>query len=314
MSGATLPRWTRWLRELREGDVATRVRAARWLAEEPPLPAESVGTLIEALFDDAWEHEDWTDWNGAVVGGSDHHVWWYALEALGKMGAPGIKGVVEAVRRRPAFFAPHLARLASEAPPDTLAALGPAGRSALRTALEEGEPEASWLPQRAAGLAHLAWVEAEAASGKDRESILVGRLAHPLAEAQRRAVAELGRAESPAARRTAATALADALLAPEPLAYPAQVEAGPALVRLGAVLDPTRVEALVTACLEGRLFHVWSTLFDALAAYGPGAARLRPMLEAWASEGRPPRQIGVDYHKEVRAAARRALGRMQAGP
>lgn len=300
------------LAELRDGDPARRVQAARRIAGWERVPAEAAPTLVLSLEDeDGTEYEEWVDWGGAVTGGETHRASHYAATALGKCGAPGlVLAIAAAVGGAPGARA-LLPRVILAAPLDGLVEVGAAERArAHRFATEAGDVKrtADGRPfdyeLELAEQAHrcLAWADDEEARDDPEWQRTARRLAHPRPEVAREAAEAMARCPD---KVWAAATLVDHLLL-EDLAYTALEPAGRSLVALGPVLDERRFQVLLEAACDNRPFGALGSVFRCLAAHGRAAAPLAPTLVGWLQR-KPPRQVGRDYGKRLRWGASQAL-------
>ena len=119
-----------WLAELGSTDEATRVDAARWLADCAELPPHAAAARVKTLSDDASSSVEHSDWDGTVLGGSTYFARDYARTALRKLGGPAIEALLAASGHEAV-----LVEVVIDAGPERLARLAPEVRDRVRQRL-----------------------------------------------------------------------------------------------------------------------------------------------------------------------------------
>ncbi|HEY1811497.1 MAG TPA: hypothetical protein VGG74_04025 [Kofleriaceae bacterium] len=284
-----------------------RLDAATRLRDESPPFADALSALVAHLDDTGQVDEDWTDWDGSVIGGTTYRVADRVIEALVRLGTPAFLAVLAAVERgKPATA---LRQLVAILPMDALVNAGPdaVARTRHATELDATSNTVGTSPLEAAARA-LAWADRELSSAEDRIDVLAQRLLFTGGKTDTLAAEELGKVAAPGNQRTA-TLLARALLhEPRPELFALQATAA-SLDALGPVLDPATAAQLIAIAPTRAMFYCWPQLLPAVASYGELAASLGPWLLSWVRDDVSQIQIGKEHHADVRKSAALAIAR-----
>ncbi|HEY4057578.1 MAG TPA: hypothetical protein VGM39_13260 [Kofleriaceae bacterium] len=282
-----------------------RFDAAKELRDMTPPPLEALAALVEHVEDNGSIYDEWTDWDGTVVGGASHYVCDRVMEALVRIGTPAFTALVAAVDGGRSRTALHT--LASKMPMDALCAAGLDVIVRARAFCLASVPEGFSVDVAAFAATYaLAWAHDELTRAEDRIDVLAHRLDFRVGPTAVLAAEELG---GVAERERAAAILAELLLRDVQPGLYLQRAAAASLDKLGPVLEPSLLERLVDIAPTKAMFHCWPTLLPALGKYR-AAARMTPWLMTWVRDEEAPMQIGDEHHKAVRAAAATAVARL----
>jgi len=289
---------------LDDPDVNRRLAAATGLCEATPPPVQAIAALVARIDDEGRVYEQWTDWDGGVIGGTWRCVAERVLEALMRIGTPAFTAVVAAVED--GGPPPKLHRLVAGLPMDALCAAGRdviarAHRFMLATVVTPSRDD-DWLVHATYALA---WAHDELSRGEDRIDVLGRRLGFPVGSTAQLAAQELGAVAVGDAAR-AATWLAELLLRDTRPCIFVQKAAAASLDKLGPVLDSPLASRLVEIAPTPAMFNCWPKLLPPVARYHH-ATRLLPWLLAWMRDDAPAMPIGKEHHANVRNAAATAI-------
>lgn len=288
---------------LEDPRAEVRLQAANWLGDRGPRAVAAIGALLAHLEDEGAVDEQWTDWDGTVVGGTTHHVADRVLDTLTRIGAPAFEPVVAEIERRCADAnVNRRGRLTSAMSQFVVAlpvdSLGAAGADVIARARRLVHGEAAQV---------LAWAQDELARVESRIDVLARRLDLAVGQTAELAAKELGTVD--VHERQRAAALLAELVLREDARLAVKRAAAASLDTLGPVLDPATVARLVEAAPTRAMFHCWPELLPAVARYREAAA-LGPWLLAWVRDDKVAMSIGTEHHANVRAAAAAAIARL----